>query len=179
MFPIYLLLLSFLRLQTTLPLLVPLLLLLVRYVSGISAVAVVPILLTPFPLLAPLLLLLIRDDPVMSSVASSPACNSGNNMNRRDVNNSRDAINCGHTRNNTDKQQQQGGVLLADASNRRHTWNIRDKQQQQHGVLADASNRRHTRNIRDKQQQQRGVSADPSNRHIPGSSGTSNSSTGC
>jgi hypothetical protein len=44
MFLFGLLLLSFLRLQlqTTLPLLVPLLLLLVRYVPGIYAVAVVP-----------------------------------------------------------------------------------------------------------------------------------------
>jgi hypothetical protein len=92
MFPIYLLLLSFLRLQTTLPLLVPLLLLLTRYVPGISAVAVVHYVASPVPLLAPLLLLLIHDDPVMSSVsdvpsvASTPASNSGNNKNRSDVN---------------------------------------------------------------------------------------------
>ncbi len=64
-----------------------------------------------------------------------------------------------------------------DAINSRHNRNIIDKQQHQGDVLADASNRRHTRIIRDKQQQH-GVLADSSNRHIPGSSGTSNSSKG-
>jgi hypothetical protein len=83
-FPINLLLLSFILLQTTLPLPVPLLLLLfVRYVARNLLLLLFLILLTLFPVLAPLLLLLILDDPVMSSVsdvpsvAGTPASNSG------------------------------------------------------------------------------------------------------
>jgi hypothetical protein len=44
------------------------------------------------------------------------------NKNRSDVNSSRDAINSKLNRNITDKQQQQGGVLLADASNQQQTY---------------------------------------------------------
>jgi hypothetical protein len=138
MFPIYLLLLSFLLLQATLPLRMPAAAVAFPLCSWISAVAVVPLLLTPIPVLAPLLLLLVRSDPGISAVddvpsaASTPTGYIGDKKNRKDVNGSTDAINSKLTRTITEKQQQQGDVL-----------------------------------------------ADASNRHLPGSSRTSNRSTGC
>ncbi len=83
----------------------PLLLLLVRYVFGISAVAVVPNITNTLPVAcAPTA---VRGDPVISSVddvasaAITPASNSGNNKNKSDVNGSTDAINSKQTRTNS------------------------------------------------------------------------------